>query len=201
MNKYILLIIFFSGILFFGCKKSCPKCPAANQCEQCQNCEECEECPECEKCKECEECEDCEDCPDCPGCPHVDPEDPDPYEGKTATEIGNWTGSQASFESSMTFICIPVCKGVEIPIDATDRLAAFINGECRNVADAVSFTQNGKTVYRFLLEVKGDMKDQSMVVIKFYKTSRKFLYEGDSFDFQANQHSGSVQDPYEFELK
>lgn len=120
-------------------------------------------------------------------------DDDDPAEEKDYTKPKpEWIVSNPNqYPVSMTAI-------VSLPGDLTqdisdgDLLAAFINGECRGIANSVK-VENTSLYY---VLVKADSEENGKVQFKYYNTKKSYLYETEPFlNYDPEISYGTADNP------
>lgn len=84
------------------------------------------------------------------------------------------------------------------PINDDDKLAAFVNEECRGKGKFIE--RNGKKIVE--LDINGSLVTKEKVSIRYYNASLKYQYESvKTFDFVPGGSFGSIEAPELVELK
>lgn len=72
-----------------------------------------------------------------------------------------------------------------------DKVAAFIGGECRGIAEA----KNHNGVKLFYLQIKAAADEQRNVTLFYYSSSQKRLYESDAIRYEVDKIYGTASQP------
>lgn len=106
----------------------------------------------------------------------------------------DWSVSSSEFEYSLTITGIVEYNGVVC--SEGDMLAAFVNGECRGVAQAVYEESMDK--YYFYLTVFSNTFSGEQVSFKYYNASQNLTFDDfDVLGFEEGLNVGAVSQPYE----
>lgn len=115
----------------------------------------------------------------------VNPENPD-----------TWSVNPAAYAQSMIVVAEIAIDGV-ISADAHDKVAAFIKGECRGLAELTYIEAINK--YIATLFVYANQSGEDIEFRLFDATTNEVYRHGEELTFQSNKVLGSILDPYLFE--
>lgn len=107
------------------------------------------------------------------------------------------------FEESGKYPCVMnavVALPDALPFEkrSADRLAVFVENECRGVAEPVDV--GGRTVYQF--EIRGKKDETATVYFQYYSMQTSGIYKAtESFAFQDEGAKGSLDDPFMISLQ
>ena len=77
-----------------------------------------------------------------------------------------------------------------------DKIAAFINEECRGVGNLVKDEKTGKGIY--FITIRASDTESGQIVIKYYNARLKYLYESkQTYPFKPDGTLGSYDEPVE----
>ncbi|MGM9847297.1 MAG: hypothetical protein ACI31F_05040 [Muribaculaceae bacterium] len=106
-------------------------------------------------------------------------------------EMPNWTPPDMSvYPTSMTCV-IRLSPVLEEFADSGDKVAAFIGGECRGIAEPVMV----EGVKLYFLMVKAAAEENRDVSFLYYSNSQKRLYKSSETKYEVNKVYGTAADP------
>ena len=115
--------------------------------------------------------------------------------GEAYTQGTTWEVNSTDYEFSMSYSAVAVVNGTE-SIDTEDKLAAFVDGEVRGVAEPFYVASTGR--YYFFLLVYSNGAGET-VSFSFYDNSELEVVALKNQEIFVSDHSeGSFSDPYIF---
>ncbi len=106
----------------------------------------------------------------------------------------NWTVNSSDYEYSLTITAVVEVNGELMGADG-DMVGAFVNGECRGVADAV-FNSTYNKYFFFLTVFSNQYSGEEVSFEYFNKADDKIYVEFITIEFQDGQNMGSASSPY-----
>jgi hypothetical protein len=105
----------------------------------------------------------------------------------------NWTtDTSATFAYSMTAV-IQLPDTLHEEIKDGDKLAAFVDDDCRGVG--VIIKRDGQPDVFYIL-IKGSASEESKIKFKYYNAGNSYMYATDDFlNFEVDNNYGTVDDP------
>lgn len=99
----------------------------------------------------------------------------------------NWEVLQNNYSLNMTAV-IAHPLGIKEPKGEADKMAAFVEDECRGVANIID--------NNFYITIKGTASETTKVTFKYYNEHSKYLYEAkDYVNFEPDCILGTDDDP------
>lgn len=84
-------------------------------------------------------------------------------------------------------------------IHPSDKIAAFINGECRGIGVEVKITDSLPVFY---VMIHGTSSEQQKISFKYYSARNSYLYTTiDFLDFTPDGNYGTIDKPFKLDLK
>lgn len=84
-------------------------------------------------------------------------------------------------------------------IQPEDKMAAFINDQCRGIGVQINVTDS---VPVFYIMIHGTSSEQQKVAFKYYSSKNSYLFTTDYFlDFAPDDNYGTIDKPVILELK
>lgn len=107
----------------------------------------------------------------------------------------NWTVNENNFQYTMTFVGFLNSDGNEL-INSNDKVAAFVNGECRGVSN-VTYVAIENRYYAYLTVFSND--NNEVVNFKIYDSAKNLVKSVDkTISFKTNEHYGNRFQAYSF---
>ena len=107
----------------------------------------------------------------------------------------NWTVNENNFQYTMSFVGFLNSDGSTLS-NANDKVAAFVNGECRGVSNLI-YVANENNYYAYLT-VFSNVSNEP-VSFKIYDSVKNEVKEVDkTINFAINEHYGNVFQAYSF---
>lgn len=116
------------------------------------------------------------------------------YQGHS--QAPNWSVEPSAFSHSMTVVGVIKVNKNESR-NKSDKVAAFINGECRGVASLVWQERLDRYIAYLLVHHNANMAVKAKVSFKFYDASKNEVFEAiDTAPFVVDSLAGGVDAPY-----
>lgn len=110
-----------------------------------------------------------------------------------------WNVNEPDFQYSMTIIGKLRFKG-QFPANENDKLAAFIDGQCRGFVTPQ--TENPELKGYFFLMVHSNVIDNEKIDFLFYHAKTDSIYAlNDTIDYFFNEITGTTTEPYEWIIR
>ncbi len=91
--------------------------------------------------------------------------------------------------ASMTVVAT-LPEEIAVYASPEDKLAAFIDDECRGIAVCIGQDQT------YYLMIKGEQSDLGFVTVRYYSASRQYLYEATNWcEFEPDATYGTADEP------
>lgn len=105
------------------------------------------------------------------------------------SQVSNWMVKENDFQYTMTFVGFLNMDGKQLS-SPDDKVAAFVNGECRGVANLI-YVPNQKSYYAYLT-VFSNVENET-IHFKIYNAAQNVIKEiGLTKPFAINQHFGNL---------
>ena len=102
------------------------------------------------------------------------------------------TDTSSAYAYSMTAV-IQLPDTLHEEIKDGDKLAAFVNDDCRGVGVIIKRDVQPDVFY---ILIKGSASEESKIKLKYYNASNSYMYATDDFlDFEVDKNYGTVDDP------
>lgn len=106
-----------------------------------------------------------------------------------------WTVNENNYQYTMTFVGFLNSDGTDL-INANDKVAAFVNGECRGVAKVIFVASANR--YCTYLTVFSNTNNE-IVDFKIYDSTKNIVKNLDkTMPFKTNEHYGNLFQAYSF---
>ncbi len=101
--------------------------------------------------------------------------------------------------SSFTAI-VAIPDNLNVYADDNDKVAAFINGECRGVGTLIKEEDSGKRVY--FLTIRASDTESGEITFRYFNTRLSYLYQAEeTVDFESDGTYGSYDTPIILDLQ
>jgi hypothetical protein len=107
----------------------------------------------------------------------------------------NWTVNENNYQYTMTFVGFLNSDGIGL-VNLNDKVAAFVNGECRGVANVIYVASEKR--YCAYLTVFSNNNNET-VSFKIYDSAKNVVKSVDkTIAFKTNEHYGNLFQAYSF---
>jgi gliding motility-associated-like protein len=113
----------------------------------------------------------------------------------TFGQAPNWTVKENDFQYTMTFVGALKIDGVRLD-NLNDKVAAFVNGECRGVSNLI-YVASEKKYYAYLTVFSNT--NYEALSFKIYDSAKSVVKDvAKNISFESNANSGNLSHPYIF---
>lgn len=111
-----------------------------------------------------------------------------------------WTVSSPEMLPNSFTAVVAIPQNLNIYASDNDKLAAFINDECRGVGNLIKDEITGKRVY--FLTIRANDTESGAVTFRYYNAQLAYLYQAESsISFEADGTYGSYDAPIVLDLQ
>jgi len=116
-----------------------------------------------------------------------------------AEDAPDWNVTPNDFEHSMN-VTGSLYIHDEVSVDPLDMIAAFVDGDCRGVAQPVYYPALDKFLI-FMTIYSNEAENEVIEFIAFNSDESSELYIPEQVDFQINAVYGNIEEPFEFNAR